>query len=32
MILQDAAAEAPIPVGVERAERTIATGDPNLAG
>jgi len=32
MILQDAAAEAPIPVRVERAEPTIATGDPSLAG
>jgi choline dehydrogenase len=32
MILQDAAAEAPIPVRIERAGRTIATGDPSLAG
>src|ERR1700747_1403942 len=32
MTLQDAAAEAPIPVRGERAERTIATGGPHLAG
>jgi choline dehydrogenase-like flavoprotein len=32
MILQDAAAEAPIPGRVEPAHRSVATRDPSLAG
>jgi hypothetical protein len=31
MILQDAA-EAPIPVWIEPAQRSMATGDPSMAG
>jgi choline dehydrogenase len=32
MILQDAAAETPIPVRLQPAQRSMATGDPRMAG